>query len=273
MTPHYRMIVLDLDGTLLNDEKQMTAPTREALIRARERGAQIVLASGRPTRGIMPLAHELGIDTAGGYILAFNGALITRIPDGQVLYSKLIQPDICPLLARLALDNQTILMTYDASAGSILANAPAGASPYLDRVSRNNRMAIQQCDMGRDISHPCAKFLMLGEPETIARCEGIVKAAVGDRLNVYRSESWILEMVAPGIDKGVSLARLLEALHIDRSQMIAVGDGWNDRSMIEFAGLGVAMANAVPPVKEAADYITASNNEDGVARVVQKFLL
>ena len=117
------------------------------------------------------------------------------------------------------------------------------------------------------------KFIMLDDGDYLATVEGKVKAALGKNFSVYRSEPFFLEILPKGIDKAQSLDQLLHALGMDREEMIACGDGYNDLSMIQFAGLGVAMANAVLPVRNAADYVTLSNNDDGVAQVVEKFLL
>ena len=117
------------------------------------------------------------------------------------------------------------------------------------------------------------KFLMLDDGDYLAMVEPRVKAALGKNFSVYRSEPFFLEVLPKGIDKALSLERLLEVIGMNREQMIACGDGYNDLSMIKFAGLGVAMENAVLPVRNAADYITDSNNDDGVGKVVEKFML
>ena len=117
------------------------------------------------------------------------------------------------------------------------------------------------------------KFLMLDDGDYLVTVEPLVKAALGKNFSVYRSEPYFLEVMPKGIDKALSLARLLEVLGMTKDQMIACGDGYNDLTMVQFAGLGVAMENAVLPLRKAADYITLSNNEDGVAHVVEKFML
>ena len=117
------------------------------------------------------------------------------------------------------------------------------------------------------------KFLFVDDGDYLASVEPKVKAALGKNFSVYRSEPYFLEILPQGVDKAQSLERLLEVTGIKREEMIACGDGYNDLSMIKFAGLGVAMENGVLPVRKAADYITASNNEDGVGLVVEKFML
>lgn len=117
------------------------------------------------------------------------------------------------------------------------------------------------------------KYLFLDDGDYLAMVEPKVKAALGKNFSVYRSEPFFLEILPRGIDKAQSLARLLEKTGLTREEMIACGDGYNDLSMIRYAGLGVAMENGVLPVRNAADYITLSNNNDGVAHVVEKFML
>jgi hypothetical protein len=123
------------------------------------------------------------------------------------------------------------------------------------------------------VQFPVVKYLMLEEGDYLAMVEPRVKAALGRDYSVYRSEPYFLEILPKGIDKAASLERLLTHLNMSREEMIACGDGYNDLSMIEYAGLGVAMENAVLPVRKAADYVTASNNDDGIALVVEKFML
>ena len=128
-------------------------------------------------------------------------------------------------------------------------------------------------DFARQVQYPINKCLIVGDPKRLIPLEQSLASAYKGRLSVYRSAAFFLECVPPGIDKAASLGRLIENLGIRREELIAVGDGYNDLSMIRFAGLGVAMANAAREVQDAADYITWSNQEDGVAHVVEKFFL
>ena len=114
--------------------------------------------------------------------------------------------------------------------------------------------------------------LMLEDGDYLATVEPKVKAALGKNFSVYRSEPYFLEILPRGIDKAQSLERLLEVLGLTREAMIACGDGYNDLSMIQYAGLGVAMENAVLPVRQAGDFVTKSNNDDGIAHVIEKFI-
>ena len=123
------------------------------------------------------------------------------------------------------------------------------------------------------VDFPVNKMILTGEPEAVLKGQELMREKFGDQLNIFRSEPFYLEMMPQYIDKAYSLGILLDALKTDRTHMICCGDGFNDCSMIQMAGLGVAMANAQEEVKEVADFITGSNDEDGVADVVYQFML
>lgn len=268
----YEMIVLDLDGTLTNRDKVITQRTKDVLTEAMKRGKKVVLASGRPVYGVMPLAKELRLQDYGGYILAYNGGMIMDCRTEEVAFSRMLPAESNYRIIQLAIQNRVDLLTYDRDV--ILTNNEE--NQYVQLESRINHMRICQMEMDElfarlDFSVP--KFLMADDGDYLAMVEPKVKAALGKNFSVYRSEPFFLEVLPRGVDKAQSLERLLEKIHMPREQMIACGDGYNDLSMIQFAGLGVAMANGVLPARKAADYITASNDEDGVALVVEKFML
>ena len=123
------------------------------------------------------------------------------------------------------------------------------------------------------VNFPVAKYLLAGEPQKIEKAEPLFKEVAGDKLNVFRSDPFFLELLPPKIDKAYALQKLIQKLGIKREEVIACGDGYNDITMLQFAGLGVAMENATEQTKKAADYITLSNDDDGVAFVIQKFIL
>lgn len=265
----YQMIVLDLDGTLTNKDKVITAKTKAALMNAQERGKTVVLASGRPTYGVMPLAKELELDKYGGYILSFNGGTIINCKTEETVFSCLLPVESNEKIISLAKEHGVNILTYE---GNCIVTGDASC-PYVEKEAVINRLEVRQvCDMREYVKFPVVKFLMLDDGDYLALVEGKVKAALGKNYSVYRSEPYFLEILPKGIDKALSLERLLEQLGITREQMIACGDGYNDLTMVKYAGLGVAMGNAVLPVRKAADYITLTNEEDGIEHVVEKFL-
>ena len=267
---NYEIIVLDLDGTLTNRDKVITPKTKKALMEIQERGKKIVLASGRPTDGVMPLARELKLEKYGSYILSFNGGMITNCRTGEVVFSRLLPVEANAKIIGLAEEERVTILTYD---GHTLIKNDA-ESPYSKLENKINSMEVRQIDdLKSYVTYPVPKFLMMDDGDYLAMVEPRVKAAMGKNFSIYRSEPFFLEILPRGIDKAQSLARLLEILGLDKERMIACGDGYNDLTMIKFAGLGVAMENAVLPVRKAADYITMSNNDDGIAHVVEKFML
>ena len=250
---NYEIIVLDLDGTLTNRDKVITPKTKKALMEIQERGKKIVLASGRPTDGVMPLARELKLEKYGSYILSFNGGMITNCRTGEVVFSRLLPVEANAKIIGLAEEERVTILTYD---GHTLITNDA-ESPYSKLENKINSMEVRQIDdLKSYVTYPVPKFLMMDDGDYLAMVEPRVKAAMGKNFSIYRSEPFFLEILPRGIDKAQSLARLLEILGLDKERMIACGDGYNDLTMIKFAGLGVAMENAVLPVRKAADYIT-----------------
>ncbi len=266
----YKMIVLDLDGTLTNKDKIITPKTKQALMEAQKRGVKVVLASGRPTYGVMPLAKELELETYGGYILSFNGGIILDCQTREIIFRKEHPVEANRRIIELAKEEQVDILTYQDEL--IITNNKE--NPYAKLESKINHLELKQVDdLASYVDFAVPKFLMLDDGDYLALVEARVKAALGKNFSVYRSDPYFLEILPRGIDKAQSLEKLLQTLNMDRKQMIACGDGYNDISMIEYAGLGVAMENAVRPARNAADYVTRSNNDDGIAHVVEKFLL
>ena len=266
----YKLLVLDIDGTLTNSKKEITPRVFDALKKAQEKGVKIVLASGRPTYGIVPVAKQLELEKNGGYILSFNGGKIINAETNEVIYQKTLPEEMPALLYDLAQEYKVNIMTYLDE--TIIT--PKAEDKYVEIESRINNMQVRQVeDFESFVNFPVTKCLMVEDGDYLAGVEQKVKARVGETLSVLRSEPFFLEVMPKNIDKAYSLGKLLEHMGLTKEEMIACGDGFNDRSMIEFAGLGVAMANAQEPVKAVADLVTVSNDEDGVAVVVEEYIL
>lgn len=267
----YKLLALDLDGTLTNSKKQITPHTLETLIRAQqEKGLKIILASGRPTYGVAPLANALQLDKFGGFILAYNGGEIINWRTHEIMYKNLLDHDVLPYLYECAKKNDFAIVTYENE--YVLTEKPN--DEYVLKEALLNVMKIKKVDNFLEaVRHPIAKCLIVGEPTRLAILEKEMQEQLKDRMGVFRSEPYFLELVPKGIDKARSLSVLLEELELKREELMAAGDGFNDLSMVRFAGMGVAMANAQDVVKENADFITLSNDEDGVAYAVEKFIL
>lgn len=265
----YEIIALDLDGTLTNNEKIITPRTKNALLEWQERGKKLVLASGRPTVGMMHLAEELSLSRYHNYVMAFNGAVIIDCGTDKVISESLMPVSANQRVWEISKKKGVDLFTYEGT--TLLTNNMK--NPYAIREKEIDRLSIRQIDdMGAYLDFPVPKLVLTADGEILEPMEASVREVMGEDYNVYRSEPYYLEVLAHGIDKGSCLLKLLKLTGLKKEQAIACGDGYNDLTMIQCAGLGVAMDNAVPAVKEAADYITLSNEEDGVAHVVEKFM-
>lgn len=266
----YKLLVLDLDGTLTNSQKEITPYTKETLIRAQQNGTKIVLASGRPTYGIMPLAKELQLDRFEGYILAYNGGQIIDCKTMETQFEQVLDPDVYPYFQKCARDQGFVLLSYK---DEYIVSEDAENKYVRHEAFLNKMPSVTVDDFLTVFDFPVPKCLIVGDASRLEQLEIKMKTELAGRINVFRSEPFFLELVPPGIDKAKSLAILLERLGLTREEMMACGDGYNDLSMIEFAGFGVAMANAQEVVRKSAQYITRSNDEDGVAYAVEQFLL
>jgi len=266
----YKMIVLDLDGTLTNSEKKITPRTFEALMAAQKKGCRIVLASGRPTYGIVPLAEQLQLADYGGFIMAFNGGKIIECESGKTLFEQKLDDNLVPLIYEQTMSAGLQILTYR---GDAIVTTDA-SDEYVNHEAFINKMpVVQLTDFLNEIEYPVNKCLVVGEPKLIADFEPKIASQMQGRISVYTSAPFFLECVPLNIDKAASLDRLVNKFGITRNEVIACGDGHNDMSMIEYAGLGVAMANAELDVKAVANYVTLSNEEDGVAQVVEMNIL
>lgn len=265
-----KVLVLDLDGTLTNSQKEITDKTLEAVFRMQEHGHKVVIATGRPTPGALPIAKKLKLEKFGGFIASFNGGQITDCGSGEVIYQQTLPKDIIPELFKLAEELNIGFISYDKT-GIIAVDRP---DKYIDLEARINHLPVSyKKNIAEYIDFPLNKCLGTAEPEVAPEKEQAFIEKFGDRINVSRSEPFFIEITPKGIDKAASLEHLCEIIGSSRENMIACGDGFNDISMIEYAGVGVAMANAQEEVKAAADYITVSNDEDGVAKVIYEMIL
>lgn len=264
--PVYRVIALDLDGTLTNNAKEVTPKTREALLRAQDDGCIVVLASGRPTFGIEPVAECLELDKRGGFILSYNGGKIINWKSKEELYGKHLPKEVIPIIYEYAKKHGFALLGYVGR--EIVTEMPG--DEYVKEESRINKMQIRKVDnLLNSIEDRPTKLLMTGKPADMMKAEEELGTLLGNRMAVFRSAPFFLELVPNGIDKAQSLLRLLGALNFTPNDLIAFGDGYNDLSMLHLAGMGVAMANAAPEVRAEADYVTLSNEEDGVAAAIE----
>lgn len=264
-----KVLFLDLDGTLTNDEKKVTPKTKEALMEMQEQGHIVALASGRPTPGMVPIAREIQLEKYGGYIMSFNGGKIINCKTNETIFENVVDRKYLPELIRYARQNNLGLITYDAKHALVATRMDKYIALEAMFI---NKIPAYMTDVEKYVNYNPNKCLYTADPEVSEYHERKIAEQFGNNLGIYRSSDYFIEVVPKGIDKAAAIKVLIEKLEIPRENTIACGDGFNDLSMIRYAGVGVAMENAVDAVKSEADYITASNNNDGIVQVIKKYI-
>ena len=267
----YKLLVIDVDGTLLNDQKQITPHTKAAILKAQQMGVHVVLASGRPTGGILPLAQELELNNYGGYVISYNGAQIIDMPTGKVLFEKRLNPELIPYLDKKAKKNDFAIFTYLED----FLITDSIDDPFVQQEANLNNMHIRQVSNFPNAIdfEPCKCILASDNEEELVGLENHWKKKLAGAADVFRSEDYFLEVVPPSVDKGNAMALLMEMLKMSREEVIAIGDGIADVPMLQLAGLGIAMGNARDSVKVCATAMTLTNEQDGVAVAIEKAIL
>lgn len=265
-----KILVLDIDGTLTNSQKEITPQTKAGIINIMERGHKVILASGRPTPGMRRYAEELELEKYGGYLLSFNGGRIINCRTGEIVYQKILPSNVIAGLYKFAVKHDLGIVTY--LGDNIIVGTRM--DEYIELESRINTMPCKKVqNFPQYKEYSLNKCLMTAPPEKAQQYEKQLQEMYGDVLSIYRSEPFFIEIMPKNVDKARSLDRMLETVGLTRENTICCGDGFNDMTMIQYAGVGVAMANAQEEVKKSADFITKSNDEDGIVTVIDKFIL
>lgn len=258
----YKLIVMDMDGTLTNSQKEISSLTKQVLIEAQKLGAKIVLASGRPTAGLYREAKVLEMDQYGGYLLSFNGANVCDYPKLDVLYNKTIPMKyVLPIIHNAKALNLNIMVHQGKN---VIVDDPATYKLSYEAGACNMNTKVVS-DLREFVDFEPNKFLLSAPQEYLKTQFEDFKLPFGDMLSIYTSAPFYIEVVSNGIDKGSALAGIAQRLHILPEEIIAFGDEMNDMTMLQYAGHGVAMGNAVKPIKLIAKEVTKSNDEDGIA--------
>ena len=263
-----KALVLDIDGTLTNTEKEITPATKAAILAVLNQGHKVILASGRPAYGMRRYAEELELMRYGGYLLSHNGARVLDYGTGNVIFQKAVPPELLPDLVDFARKNGCGLATH--SEDTVISAFPP--DDYVSLEARINGMPMRQVERFPDfVDFDIYKCFMTADDRKAAVLERKLQKLYGEQAAIYRSEPFFIEIVPKGVDKGDSLRRLTEHTGIPREDVVCCGDGFNDISMLQYAGVGIAMGNAQQEVKDAADYVTATNDEDGIVEAIARF--
>lgn len=267
-----RLLFLDLDGTLLNDAKQITAGNKQALKQLLERGHGIIITTGRPLQSAMKQAHALGLDQPGCYLIAYNGALIYDWGTKQQIFSETMSLSNAIRIFEVVNTYHVHVQTYEEQNVLVEPNCDDEAvRRYCQLIDMSYRVIA---DVHTDLTNPPVKCLAIDFNEQIKllKIQHWIQENMAQELDAFFSCPYYLEIVPIGMSKGKAVQMLCQILNVPIRNAIAVGDAANDLSMIEAAGIGVAMANGTDEVKASANYITQQdNNHDGVAEVVARY--
>ncbi len=265
-----KILVMDIDGTLLNSQKKIGAATKKAIIKIQKKGHRVVLASGRPTTGVLPIGRELQLEKYKGYLLAFNGAYIVECGTGEMIWSVVLDESVIPQMYDFAARAECGLAVHVGNE-AISAFEP---DDYITMEAHMNGMPVRRVENFVDfVKFGVYKCLMTAEPARAAVLEKQLQERFPDDINVSRSAPYFIEVMPRMVDKAAALDVLLKKIGFSWEDTVVCGDGYNDVSMINCGKVGVAMGNAQPEVKAAADYVTKDNNSDGLVKVIRKFMI
>ena len=263
----YKLVALDMDGTMLNEKRMLNDRVKYSIKKVREMGVKVILVSGRGYSAIRNFVEELELDEV---VVSLNGAVATDCTGEKLIFSENIDKDVCKNMLHLCeqMDVPTMLFV--------------DKNVYVEKMNKGTEFFVNHdkaevIPVGRLSAfyddQPVGKLLMTEENSRLVTLRDRSKQQFGDRLTVTFSLPYYLEAYSPYIDKGVILEKVGLYYGIKKEEIIAMGDGENDIPMIEYAGLGIAMENAVDSLKAKADYITSTNVQDGVAEALEKFII
>ncbi|ADL50435.1 sugar-phosphatase [Clostridium cellulovorans] len=267
----YKLIALDMDGTLLRDDKTVSPAVFDAIQAAKAKGAKVVLATGRPIKGVDKYLTHLNLKEAGDYVATFNGALVQDTFTGDVISHITMNHDDLITIYEASRELRTHVHFFDKNT---LYTPNKDISKFTVHEAFMNDVSLNYInieDVNKDIV--ISKVMMIDYPEILDRVVTELPKELVEKYTIVRSAPFFLEFLNIDANKGNGIMLLANKLGIKQEEVICVGDAGNDIHMVEYAGLGVAMGNATDDLKAVANYITKSNNEDGVAHVINEFIL
>lgn len=265
----YQLIAMDLDGTLVNDQKIITEKTKAALMAAQKKGIRLALASARPSPGLFKERDVLDMRNYGGILMSYNGGRIVDAKTGKVLFETSMDLQQTREVLR-QLESLPVTPILDDGA-QFYVKSKDGYK--VDYECRNNNMRCSEVGNLADfLTFAPVKILMSVQPEKLAGVQAQIAAFLPESLTVVQTAAFYLEVIPKVINKGQGIRDICAVLNLDSSAVIAFGDAENDIPMLQAAGMGIAMGNAQEAVKAAADRITLGNNDDGIAAALAQLL-
>jgi Cof subfamily protein (haloacid dehalogenase superfamily) len=259
-------LISDVDGTLVTDDKKLTARAQAAVAELRARGILFGIISSRPPRGLRMLLKPLGITTLMG---GFNGGVLVS-PDLAMITEHLLSPEIARRAVEM-LDAHEVQVWVFSGQNWLVRDADGPYVPLEERTVQFQPTVVK--DFGDALSF-AAKIVGVSKNfELLAQCERDIHAVLADQASVARSQAYYLDITHPLANKGVALSEIAKLLAVPLAEIAVIGDGGNDVAMFERAGLSIAMGNASPEVRRAANFVTDSNHDDGFANAIERFIL
>lgn len=268
-----KLVAVDMDGTLLNEHKQLSPKTIQVVKAAKKQGVKVVLCTGRPLTGVTPFLKELGLTEASDYVITFNGALVQNTASGEILVRHTLTHAQYLEIESLSRQIGTHLHVED---DQFIYTANRDISPYTTGESTLVNMPIKFRHVDEIAPDKAfSKAMLIDDPEILAEGKAKIPADFFERYQFVQSEPYFLEVLNKKAGKGSGLSDLATALELTADQVMAIGDQGNDLSMLAYAGCPVAMDNAIPELKKLAKFVTKSNllGQDGVAYAIEKFAL
>lgn len=275
-----KAIVMDVDGTLTNGKKQITEKTKEVLLKSQSKGIKLILASGRPTTGLIGFAKELEMDKNNGLLVSFNGSKVVDCETFEELFNepmsieegKAVLEHMKKFEVRPMVDKGEYMLVNNVFDNKIYARNGQEIN-IIEYESRGGNYKLCEIDdLAEYIDYPLNKILTAGQPDYLKEHYREMMEPFKDKLSCMFTADFYFEFTAKGIDKAKALETVLKPMGINEDEIISFGDGQNDLSIIKYAGIGVAMENAVDELKEQADEITLSNEDDGIAYSLLKHI-
>ncbi len=261
----YRLMAVDMDGTLLNPDSIITPYTEKTVKQAIEKGLVFTLCTGRPLQGVKKYVDQLGLDCP---VITYNGAVIAHSKTGEILFSQTMDTDEARRVYSLAKQKNTMFILW--SRNRLYASEISEKTAFYEGITSTKASLIE--DFEAILADGITKMLWYDDADVLDSWIKEFKTMGFENTTFTKSRAYFLEFFSNKTSKAVAMEKLGEYYGISREEMIAVGDQTNDLPMIEYAGMGVAMGNAVDAVKAVADYITVTNSEDGVAKVITEFI-
>lgn len=266
----FKLLALDLDGTLFNTQKEVSPANKAALKAAQEKGVKVVITTGRPLKAIEHLLEDLDLISEDNYLITFNGGLVQRTT-GEILdKAAMTRKDIETIQTEM----EKLALPVDVLSDGTVYSISNQDNHSLYQLA-NPMLTFREIDGLKHLPDVVYnKAVVVYNTDFLDQQITKIPQYMYEEFEVFKSRDIILEFMPKGVHKAVGLNLLIKHLGIDQSEVMAIGDEENDLTMLKWAGFGVAMANGVAIAKETADAVTEkTNDESGVAEAVERYIL